>query len=119
MINAMLSSAALAASIRWSHDPRVLAIATILIIYMLLAKPHNMSHFPGLKLYAFARWELAYDWEGTQTKTIHQFHQKHGPFMKIGPIELSFNSLLALKTIYGAGSAFQRASFYHMFDVYG
>jgi hypothetical protein len=75
---------------------------------------------PGPKLYALTKWRLAYDaWKGIRTKTIHQLHQMYGPVVRIGPNELSFNSLSALKTIYGAGSGFERTSFYRMFDVYG
>ena len=32
---------------------------------------------------------------------------------------VSFNSLSALRTIYGAGSSFERTDFYRMFDAYG
>ena len=39
--------------------------------------------------------------------------------VRVGPDQISFNSLSALKTIYGAGSPFERSSFYRMFDVYG
>jgi hypothetical protein len=75
---------------------------------------------PGPKLYALTKWRLAYDaWKGIRTKTIRQLHQTYGPVVRIGPNELSFNSLSALKTIYGAGSGFERTSFYRMFDVYG
>ncbi|KAH6665171.1 putative benzoate 4-monooxygenase cytochrome P450 [Halenospora varia] len=75
---------------------------------------------PGPGLYAFTSWRLAYeDWKGTRTRTIHQLHQRYGSVVRIGPNEISFNSLSALKTIYGAGSGFERTSFYRMFDVYG
>ena len=39
--------------------------------------------------------------------------------MRLGPSEVSFNSTSALRTIYGAGSGFERTSFYNMFHVYG
>jgi len=39
--------------------------------------------------------------------------------VRIGPNEVHFNNLAALKTIYGAGSGFERHSFYRMFDAYG
>ncbi|RMZ89101.1 hypothetical protein DV736_g3674, partial [Chaetothyriales sp. CBS 134916] len=51
--------------------------------------------------------------------TIYQLHQKHGSVVRVTPDQVSFNSLTALRTIYGAGSPFERTSFYSMFDVYG
>jgi hypothetical protein len=75
---------------------------------------------PGPKLYALTKWRLAYDeWKGNRTRTIHELHQKYGTVVRVGPNELSFNSLSALKTIYGAGSGFERTSFYRMFDAFG
>jgi len=46
-------------------------------------------------------------------------HKQYGPVVRVGPNELHFNSVTALRTIYGAGSGFERNSFYSMFDVYG
>lgn len=37
----------------------------------------------------------------------------------MGPNEVSFNSTSALRTIYGAGSGFERTAFYDMFEAYG
>src|SRR3978361_1104922 len=78
------------------------------------------SKIPGPKIYALTGWRLAYDdYRGTRTRTIHKLHQQYGPVVRIGPNEVHFNSLTALRKIYGAGSGFERTSFYRMFDVYG
>jgi Cytochrome P450 len=80
----------------------------------------SLSRIPGPKLFALTKWRLAYEeWNGTRTTKITELHQIYGPVVRIGPNELSFNSLTALKTIYGAGSGFERTDFYDMFDVYG
>jgi cytochrome P450 len=44
---------------------------------------------------------------------------QYGPVVRIGPNEVHFNSITALRTIYGAGSGFERTAFYSMFNVYG
>jgi cytochrome P450 len=94
--------------------------ATLTFLLFSLIISHITSNIPGARLYALTSWRLAYeDWKGTRTRTIHQLHQKYGPVIRVGPNELSFNSLAALKTIYGAGSGFERTSFYRMFDAYG
>ena len=99
---------------------KLVAIAALFVAYYVNVTFYRLSRIPGPKLFALTRWRLAYeDWKGTRTRTIHQLHKTYGPVVRIGPNELSFNSLTALKTIYGAGSGFERTSFYRMFDVYG
>lgn len=79
-----------------------------------------LAKVPGPKTYALTKWRLAYDeWRGKRTSTIHRLHQIYGPAVRIGPNEVHFNSPTALRTIYGAGSGFERTDFYRMFDVYG
>jgi cytochrome P450 len=88
------------------------------LLHRLLIDP--LRRIPGPKLYALSKWRLAYeDYKGTRTRAIWKLHQNYGPVVRIGPKEVSFNSLSALRTIYGAGSGFERTSFYDMFDVYG
>jgi hypothetical protein len=75
---------------------------------------------PGPKSFAVSKWRLAYeDLKGSRTRKIYQLHLKYGPVVRIGPNEVSFNSISALRTIYGPGSGFERTAFYQMFDVYG
>lgn len=78
------------------------------------------SRIPGPKLYALTKWRLAVDdYLGSRTRAIHALHLKYGPIIRIGPDEVHCNNLNALRTIYGAGSGFERTWFYRMFDVYG
>lgn len=98
----------------------IIGVVLISIIQLVLRNLFAIRGVPGPKLYALTKWRLAYDgWKGAQTTTIHQLHQKYGPVVRISPNEISFSSLAALKTIYGAGSGFERTSFYRMFDAYG
>lgn len=106
----------------WSTQ-RWIVLGFVVIVFAswsILAPLLKISGIPGPSIYAITPWRLAYDdWKGTRTRTIHLLHQKYGPVVRIAPNETSFNSLSALKTIYGAGSGFERTSFYRMFDVYG
>ncbi|KAF4994608.1 hypothetical protein FDECE_13065, partial [Fusarium decemcellulare] len=98
------------------------AAALLLLKYLFLDSLFlsPLRRLPGPKLFALTRWRLAFeDWKGTRTRTINQLHLKYGPAVRIGPNEVSFNSLSALRTIYGPGSRYGRTSFYRMFDVYG
>jgi hypothetical protein len=98
------------------------ALVNLILVFLFIAVKNylKITGVPGPKIYAISKWRLAYDdWSGMRTRKIHQLHQKYGPVVRIGPKEISFNSIEALKTIYGAGSGFERTSFYRMFDVYG
>ncbi|KAK6401500.1 hypothetical protein LTR95_019181, partial [Oleoguttula sp. CCFEE 5521] len=101
----------------------VLGVAAAYLIYNVLLEPlylSPLSRIPGPKLYALTKWRLAFDdWRGVRTITIDRLHLKYGPAIRIGPSEVHFNSLAALQKIYGAGSGFERTTFYRMFDVYG
>ncbi|KAF2206252.1 hypothetical protein CERZMDRAFT_103576 [Cercospora zeae-maydis SCOH1-5] len=95
----------------------VLAIYRIVIRSLYL---NDLGKIPGPKLYAITKWRLALeDWRGRRTQTINALHEAYGPMVRVGPNEIHCNSLAALRTIYGAGSGFERTSFYSMFDVYG
>src|SRR3979409_1031637 len=80
-----------------------------------------LARIRGPKSFALTKLWLAYeDYRGTRTRTIHRLHHEYGSVVRVGPNEVSFNSLTALRQIYGAGSAFGRpGSFYRAFDVYG
>ncbi|KAH7066183.1 cytochrome P450 [Paraphoma chrysanthemicola] len=88
-----------------------------LILAPLLFGP--LSRLPGPKIYALTKWRLARDDWGQRTRSIHNLHKQYGPVVRVGPNEVHFNSVTALRTIYGAGSGFERTAFYSMFDVYG
>jgi cytochrome P450 len=96
----------------------VIAIFVVQSIYSVFFSP--LARIPGPKLYALTSWRLAYDdWCGTRTRNFYKLHETYGPAVRVGPNEVSFGSLAALRTIYGAGSGFERTSFYKMFEVYG
>ncbi|RDW63188.1 uncharacterized protein DSM5745_10299 [Aspergillus mulundensis] len=94
------------------------AIYILRTIYTTLTSP--LSPIPGPKLFALTKWRLALqDYRGTRTTHMQSLHSQYGDAVRIGPNEVSFNTLSALRTIYGAGTVFQRTDFYRMFDVYG
>lgn len=104
----------------------VAAIATICVtsfLYRIFGSLvfSPLAQIPGPKSFAISSWTLAReDYKGTRTRKIHDLHQKYGAAVRVGPNEISFNSLTALRQIYGAGSIFGRpASFYRIFDIYG
>ncbi|KAI0020435.1 cytochrome P450 [Xylariomycetidae sp. FL0641] len=114
------------AALETAFSYRLLAVGVCIAIfglYRLIYAPLYVSglrDIPGPKAFAATKWRLALsDYRGTRTPVIHALHERYGPAVRIGPNEVSFASLSALRTIYGAGSGFQRTGFYRMFDVYG
>lgn len=106
----------------WSIILACVAACLFSVVYLvlepLLLSP--LARIPGPKLFALTKWRLAYeDWKGTRTQKIDELHRQYGTAVRIGPSEVSFNSLSALRTIYGPGSRYGRTQFYRMFDVYG
>lgn len=101
----------------------LLLASLVAAVYHFVIEPffvNPKSKIPGPKLYALTKWRLALDeYRGDRTRAIHALHVKYGPVVRIGPDEIHCNSLNALRTIYGAGSGFERTWFYNMFDVYG
>lgn len=92
------------------------------VLYLLFRSTHDpeLNKIPGPWLYKVTRYRLALDaWRARSVHAILELHKSHGPVVRIGPNEVSFNSLTALRSIYGAGSGFERTSFYRMFDAFG
>ena len=96
-------------------------IAAFLVYHLSISTLFSpLAKIPGPKSFALTKFKLAYeDYKGTRTRKINALHQQYGPVVRIGPIEVTFNSISALRAIYGAGSGFERTGFYHMFEVYG
>ena len=98
----------------------VLCLAFIFAVLRERLRNRQLWKVPGPRAYAVSRIPLAYDaWKAQSIHKIHHLHQRYGPVVRVGPSQVSFNSLSALRTIFGAGSPFERTSFYSMFDVYG
>lgn len=104
----------------------VAAIATIGVAFLIYHVCWTLcfsplARIPGPKLFSLTGLRLVReDFQGTRTRTIHRLHQEYGPVVRVGPSEVSFNSLTALRLVYGAGSPFGRPPvFYRMFDVLG
>jgi cytochrome P450 len=80
----------------------------------------SLDKIPGPFSFRLSSLRMIYaDWCGKRTRTLKSLHDSYGPVVRIGSNEVSFSSLSALRTIYGAGSSFERTSFYRPFDVYG
>lgn len=104
----------------WRAGVVVVCLTLLYRIFYSYLRPGLLRSIPGPRLYAATQYRLALDaWRARSVHSIDALHRRYGPVVRIGPQQVSFNSLSALRTIYGAGSGFERTSFYRMFDVYG
>lgn len=79
-----------------------------------------LTRVPGPKSFALTKVRLIYEeYKGLRTRKLDALHRRYGPVVRVAPNEVAFNSISALRTIYGAGSGFERTDFYHIFAVYG
>src|SRR5438876_209683 len=100
----------------WFALLRVAFVSVCAFIYGYLNKS-SLRNIPGPTSFAITRYRLALEaWKARSIRTIHELHHRYGPVVRVGPAQVSFNSLSALRQIYGAGSGFERTAFYKMFD---
>ncbi|KAL4954660.1 amino acid permease-domain-containing protein [Aspergillus filifer] len=86
--------------------PPLLLATCSTILYIAINAYINLIHsplssIPGPELFALTKWRLALeDYRGTRTRSMQTLHEKYGAVVRIGPNEVSFNSLSALRTLY-------------------
>ena len=59
------------------------------------------------------------EFAGKRREYIHELHRKYGPVVRLGPNEVSFTSLEAMKEIYASGgSGYDKTEFYTLFKQF-
>ena len=99
----------------------IVAFAALSAIYLLRCIRSPLNTIPGPLLAKYTSWGLKWHaFHANRTRYIHGLHLKYGPVVRIGPNEVAFASLAAVKEIYcSAGSGFDKTEFYNLFRVYG
>lgn len=90
-----------------------------ILIYRAAFAP--LSKLPGPWYSLFSDAFLMYREFSAQRRVyIHELHKTYGPVVRLGPNEVSFTSLEALKEIYqSGGSGYDKTEFYNLFIQYG
>ncbi|EAW12122.1 cytochrome P450 [Aspergillus clavatus NRRL 1] len=89
--------------------------ALLLLFYKLLLSPYFLSPLSKIPNAHFtapisSAWINRKRRHGQEVLAIYTLHRKHGPIVRLGPRELSVNSLAGLRTIYTG--AFEKHAFY-------
>lgn len=64
-------------------------------------------------------WILSKTLTHQRNRSIQEAHLKHGPIVRLGPLEVSVNDPALVKAIYSAGSGFDKPAWYQIFTNYG
>ena len=99
--------------------PLALLVLISYLIYSHVIKPYFLSPLSSIPNAHFtspisSHWIDRKRSTSTEVLAIYALHQKHGPIVRLGPKELSVNSLQGLKIIYTG--AFEKHAFYN--DVF-
>ncbi|KAM0336213.1 hypothetical protein ACHAPQ_004376 [Fusarium lateritium] len=97
------------------------AAVLLLIAHLIIRLSSATAKVPGPFISNFTSLFLKWhELNANRTVYIHELHKKYGPVVRLGPNEVSFTSIAALKEIYGSGgSGYDKTEFYDLFQVYG
>ncbi|KAM0271872.1 hypothetical protein ACHAQH_008957 [Verticillium albo-atrum] len=92
--------------------PLVLVLAACTLVFYRLVL-HPLARVPGPKLAAVSNvWHALHAREGRMFALGKMLHKKYGPVVRVGPNEVWFDSKEAFKSIYRAGSKYEKSEFY-------
>jgi hypothetical protein len=97
-------------------------VLLLFLSYKLVIRPFFFSPLSRIPCAHFTSplsngWILWQRYRGRENRSIHDAHRRLGPIIRLGPAELSVNSIDALKVIYS--DVFDRDEFYRVFSNYG
>ncbi|KAK3996608.1 putative cytochrome P450 pisatin demethylase-like protein, partial [Cladorrhinum sp. PSN332] len=79
---------------------------------------HPYSKYPGPFLASISRLWIAKEVAQTRgDQAVKELHDKYGPIVRIAPDEVDILDPSAIKTLYGAGTAFTKTDFYTAFHA--
>ena len=97
--------------------PTIIALALVhRLVTTFLFSP--LRYIPGPPLAALTSLYLLFiDFSGNRTSSIHAWHNRYGPTIRIGPTELSFADIDAVNTIYAQGGPFGKSPSYDQYAL--
>ncbi|CAG7935807.1 unnamed protein product [Penicillium nalgiovense] len=92
----------------WSHLPAILVTLALFHFTRNYLKP-GVASIPGPLLAKITNlWRFIDVANGRAEVTLHNLHQKHGDYVRLGPDVVSVRNLDALKTIYGINKGYEK-----------
>lgn len=89
-----------------------------ILIYRATFTPLSKLPGPWYSLFSDV-FLMCKEFSGQRRVYIHELHKRFGPVVRLGPNEVAFTSLEALKEIYqSGGSGYDKTEFYDLFVQY-
>jgi hypothetical protein len=90
-------------------------------IQVIRIRKSPISKIPGPENTKFtAAWLIIQEFTSHRRSYIHKLHQRYGPAVRLGPNEVSFTSVEAVKEIYTVGgSGYDKTELYNLFMQFG
>ncbi|OCK75144.1 cytochrome P450 [Lepidopterella palustris CBS 459.81] len=96
----------------------LLSSLAILLVIIYRLTLHPLSRYPGPFLARITDIHLAYHaWKGDRHLELWRSHLKYGSIVRVGPNDLSINTVSGLKTIYGFRANVRKSDFYTAFPA--
>lgn len=95
-----------------------IALFGILVLYVVYQRFfHPLAKVPGPFWASLTRlWITKHSWDGDMHRVMIDLHDKHGDLVRTGPNEVSTSDPTAIKTIYGAGTRFNKSDWYSVWQ---
>lgn len=97
-------------------------ILGLLAAYLVFSRLYSLiAKLPGPIYSIFTpAWLMIQEFGGLRRVYIHDLHTKYGPVVRLGPNEVSFAGVEAMKEIYtSGGSGYDRTELYDLFRQFG
>lgn len=100
----------------------VFAASVITFLYRFIIHPFFFSQLAKIPNAHWSApftplWILNIRYSRRENVTLHTAHQKLGPVVRLGPNEISIDTIENVRTVYQGG--FEKSNFYSIFDNYG
>lgn len=96
----------------------LLIVSSLAVLFCIFLGP--LRRVPGPLFCKISGLYLSYyDILLKRTDKVHQWHQKYGPVICIGPGQISISDLALMKEIYGVPGQYEKSSFFDHFTVFG
>jgi hypothetical protein len=98
-----------------------LASIAVLCVFVYRAFMGPLARIPGPTYSLFTDlWLMTKEFTSQRREYVHELHKHYGPVVRLGPNEVSFTSLEAVKEIYSSGgSGYDKTEFYTLFKQFG
>jgi len=88
----------------------IVAVISILYVFLESWLRPGLRSIPGPWLAKFSNIWRFYDVaKGRPDITLYKLHEKHGDYVRLGPITVSVKNIEVLKTIYGFNAGYGKA----------